>query len=348
MSKKIKIFKLADFRWLTLSNAIVVIGGMMGYGLIATTWLNMDEEQAISMLAILPFMAIIVGISTTITLRSVRKRMHYLLDGINRLTDGDLTVVLEEKNAGEYAPIYKGFNLMTSELRKTKNEMQHFVNELSHEFKTPITSVSGFAQYLIETGEDIESPKRMQYLQIIADESLRLASLSQKTLLLSKVEASEIITEKEEFSLSEQIKSCAILLLPKIEQKNITLELDVNNIKYLGNAELMEQVWINLLGNAIKFTPENGEIKISAYYQNNAIAISFIDSGIGMSDETCRHIFEKYYQYDTGSAVQGNGIGLSIVYRIVSLCNGSITVDSILNEGSTFKVTLPVKKGFPH
>ncbi|MEK5161140.1 HAMP domain-containing sensor histidine kinase [Paenibacillus sp. FSL R5-0527] len=336
------IFKLVQFRWVFIADAIVVIGAVMAYGLIATYWLGMNRENALSMLAIIPLMIIVVGLGTLFTLRSVRRKMGDLLIGIKEVSDGNLEVRLDSRKAEEYAPIYDGFNRMTAELKNTKAEMQNFVNEFSHEFKTPITSISGFAQYLIDTGDGIESPERIQYLRVIADESLRLSTLSQNTLLLSKVEACEIITEKEAYDLSEQIKRCAILLLPKIEQKKIELELDVDDISYVGNAELMEQVWINLLSNAIKFTPEHGEIKISAKCTSDQLTLKFSDSGVGMDEETAAHIFEKYYQHDTTSAVRGNGIGLSIVFRIISLCGGEICVESKPQEGSTFIITLPV------
>lgn len=336
------IFKLVQFRWVFIADAIVVIGAVMAYGLIATYWLGMNRENALSMLAIIPLMIIVVGLGTLFTLRSVRRKMGDLLIGIKEVSDGNLEVRLDSRKAEEYAPIYDGFNRMTAELKNTKAEMQNFVNEFSHEFKTPITSISGFAQYLIDTGDGIESPERIQYLRVIADESLRLSTLSQNTLLLSKVEACEIITEKEAYDLSEQIKRCAILLLPKIEQKKIELELDVDDISYVGNAELMEQVWINLLSNAIKFTPEHGEIKISAKCTSDQLTLKFSDSGVGMDEETTAHIFEKYYQHDTTSAVRGNGIGLSIVFRIISLCGGEICVESKPQEGSTFIITLPV------
>lgn len=126
-----------------------------------------------------------------------------------------MDVVLNAKGAEEYNLIYDNFNRMGKELKSTKEEMQSFVNEFSHEFKTPITSISGFAQYLLSTGDGIESPERIQYLQVIYNEFIRLSELSQSTLLLSKMEACQIIAEKQSFDLSEQIKHCTILLLPR-------------------------------------------------------------------------------------------------------------------------------------
>lgn len=336
-------FRLVQFRWLLLVDSIVVIGAVMSFGIVARYGLGMNEDNALLMLAVIPPMAMATGLTTAITLHSIRKRLNALLNGIQSVADGNLDVQLEAKDAEEYSIVYENFNLMVKELKGTKAEMEQFTNDFSHEFKTPITSIRGFAQYLVETGEGIESPERMQYLQVIADESQRLSELSQNTLMLSKVEACRIITDKEKFDLSEQVKRCTILLLPQIEKKKINLELDLPEIPYYGNPELLEQVWLNLINNAIKFTPENGEISLAAGYEGNTIFVSISDSGAGMDSETTAHIFEKYYQGSTGRAKGGNGIGLSIVHRIVTLCGGHVEVTSSPGTGSIFKVFLPAK-----
>lgn len=334
-------FHFLNFRWLMLVDTMIVTASSMSYGLVTTLFLDLGRQNAISMLYMIPPMTVAVALSSAIALRSIRKRMEKLLTGIQQVTDGDLTVELKSTRAGEYSVIYSNFNRMVRELKHTKEEMQNFVNEFSHEFKTPITSISGFSQYLLDTGEGIESPERMQYLQVIASESLRLSELSQNTLLLSKVEACEIITDKEQYDLSEQIKRCTILLLPQIEKKRIELELDLPDMDYCGNPEWMEQVWINLLSNAVKFTPEGGEIAISGAVLPDSLVIQVSDTGIGMDEETRIHIFEKYYQNDTIHSIRGNGIGLSIVHRIVTLCGGTVQVDSIPGEGSRFTIRLP-------
>lgn len=336
-------FRLIQFRWLFLVDSIVVVGAVMSFGMVARYGLGMNENNALLMLAVIPPMAITAGWTTAITLHSVRRKMNALLNGIQMVADGNLDVQLAPRGAEEYSIIYEKFNLMVKELKETKKEMEQFTNDFSHEFKTPITSVQGFAQYLIETGEGIESTERMQYLKIIADEAQRLSELSQKTLMLSKVEACQIITDKEYFDLGEQVKRCTILLLPQIEKKKINLELDLPEISYYGNPELLEQVWLNLLNNAMKFTPENGEISLAAGYENGYCFVSISDNGAGMDRETAAHIFEKYYQGNAGRAKGGNGIGLSIVHRIVTLCGGHVEVTSSPGAGSVFKVVLPVK-----
>ena len=340
MKKKTK-FHLLQFQWLLLVDVILVVGGVLSFGAVARFGFQMNESNALYMLGMIPSMWIVVSLCTWIILRAIRKRMGILLDGIQSVSNGDLSVQLDTNGAGEYEAIYRSFNRMVSELKNTKEEMDNFVNEFSHEFKTPITSIYGFSRLLLETGEEIESPERMQYLQVIADESLRLSELSQKTLLLARVEACEIITDKEHYSLSEQLKHCAILLLPQMDKKKITLEMNVPDIYYYGNQELLEHVWINLLGNAVKFTPEHGRIIIQAKVTPEQMEVQIVDSGPGMEEEILSHIFEKYYQSQDGRKKGGNGIGLAIAHRIVTLSGGTITAESHPGKGSIFRVAFP-------
>lgn len=322
---------------------MVIIGAVMSFGTVAVYGLNMQEENAILMFAMIPPMVVTTAVSTYVLLQSIRRKMDKLLNGIKAVGNGDMEIRLEMKGADEYREIYKSFNAMVAERKASKEEMQAFINEFSHEFKTPITSIQGFAQYLATTGKAIESPERMEYLQIIVDESMRLSELSQNTLMLSKVEACQIITDRENFNLSEQIKRCSILFLSQMEKKKISVGLDMpEEMKYYGNTELLEQVWINLLNNAVKFTPENGSIEITAVCKEEEITVSISDNGIGMDQKTAAHIFEKYYQGSNSHRKGGNGIGLSIVRRIVTLCGGTVNVISTPEVGSTFIVNLPV------
>lgn len=340
--KKRKAFRLMEFKWIFMVDIIIVCGSVMSFGLIARLFLGLDQENALVMLYVIPPMAVAVGVSTAVILHYVRKRMGTLLTGIRQVAEGDMDVALDTRDAGEYRLVYSDFNRMVRELKATKEEMQNFINEFTHEFKTPITSISGFAQYLADTGEGIEDEERMQYLRIIYEEALRLSELSQSTLLLSRVEACQIMTDKSRFSLSEQLKSCAILLLPQMERKRIALNMELPDISCYGNPEWLEQVWINMLNNAVKFTPEHGEITIHGEIREKTVSVSISDTGIGMDEETVRHIFDKYYQGDGVHAVSGNGLGLSIADRIAALSGGRIEVKSRQNEGSCFTVILPL------
>ena len=341
MSKRNSIFVLHKMKWTVILGLTAVFGGLFSYGIIYFFMAVTDTYEPISMIAMIPMMCVIIGVAMYFVITAMERRLKPLLDGLQKIADGDLDVKLDTENAGEYELIYQNFNAMAKELKATKEEMQSFINEFTHEFKTPITSISGFADVLYQTGEGIENEERMEFLKVISEQSHRLSNLAQNTLLLSKVEATQIITEKDTFSLSEQIKRCAIMLLPQMEKKHITLDIAEDlDFSYYGNEELMEQIWINLLNNAVKFTPEGGEIFIFSKQTGDRLIVSIKDSGVGMDEDTISHIFQKYYQNDTASIVKGNGIGLSIVKRIVELCEGSIEVESVPGKGSVFSVVL--------
>lgn len=342
MKKKRSNFKLSQFKWIFLVDIMIVTGAVMSFGAIASWGLRLEEENALLMLSMIPPMVLTAAASTYVILYFIRRKMDKLLDGIRAVGNGSLDVCLELEGADEYREIYRSFNAMVAELKATKEEMQAFTNEFAHEFKTPITSICGFAQYLATTGEGVESPERMEYLNVIADESVRLSELARNTLMLTRVEACQIVTDRETFNLSEHIKRCSILLLPQMDRKKIHMELDMpDRMEYYGNAELLEQVWINLLNNAVKFTPENGSIEIRATCEGEWLRVSISDNGVGMDEETVAHVFEKYYQGGNSRKIGGNGIGLSIVQRVVSLCGGEIAVSSVQGVGSEFTVKLP-------
>lgn len=335
--------KLLQARWVVFLSVAVVIGGIMSFGLLTFLFFDLTRETSIFMLGMILPMALVVSASLYVVLRNMEKRISRLLYAIDEVSEGNLDVEIDSRGAEEYQEVYENFNRMVKELKLTKEEMQNFVNELAHEFKTPITSISGFADYLYQTGSAIETEERMQFLKLISEQSQRLCSLSQNTLLLSKIEACQIVTEKETFALGDQIRQCAILLLNQFDEKNITVDIPDNfDFNYCGNRELMEQIWINLLNNALKFTPEGGRVTVGCEKTPEALKISITDNGIGMDLETQEKIFDKYYQNDTTNITKGNGIGLSIVRRITELCNGHIEVKSKPGCGSTFTVILPV------
>ncbi|MCD8036169.1 MAG: HAMP domain-containing histidine kinase [Clostridiales bacterium] len=302
---------------------------------------NMQLSGIQKGIIVLVVISVIVFIASQFMLTYVRKNIQVFLDGIQDVADGNLDVKIDASGPYEYNYVCESFNKMVDELKKSRKQQESFTDEFVHEFKTPISSINGFAKYLVDTGEGIETEERLNILNIIADESMRLSELSNNTLFLSKLEAVEIITDKQEFDLTEQIKRCSILLLPKMEKKNIELELYLPELSYSGNQGMLEQVWINLLSNAVKFTPEHGMIKVAGRKLPDGVEISIADNGIGMDEETQRHIFEKYYQHNNVGKVKGNGIGLSIVQRVVTLCEGRIDVKSKPDEGSTFTVFLP-------
>lgn len=266
-----------------------------------------------------------------------------VIEATKRVAKGDFTVRLPEENGGgEMNDLVRSFNRMTRELGGIELFRTDFINSFSHEFKTPIVSIRGFARQLQR--DDITDEERREYATIIADESTRLANLATNILLLSKLENQQIVTEQTEFHLDEQLRSCILLLEKQWTQKKLELVIDLDEVVCHGNAEMLSQAWVNLINNAIKFTPEGGTIGISLCKMDGKAMVQVSDTGIGMDKETCKHIFEKFYQGEKSHHGEGNGLGLSLVQRIVALSHGKISVESVKGKGTTFTVQLPIKE----
>lgn len=286
-----------------------------------------------------------VIIGTCLSALFSKKFLHPLRElryGTNEIARGNFSVRLGEPTEdwnGEIAELVRSFNQMAEELDGVEVFRNDFINNFSHEFKTPIVSVRGFARQLQAGGLTPEQEK--EYIDIIVRESDRLSKMTANVLLLTKLENQQIVTGKTEFFLDEQIREGILLLERSWEKKNIRLEVDLDEVRYYFDAEMLSQVWINLLGNAIKFTPESGSISVKLRSAPDAVTVTISDTGCGMDEETRAHIFDKFYQGDRSHAMEGNGIGLTLVSRILSLCGGSVRVESKPGKGSAFHVTLP-------
>ena len=260
----------------------------------------------------------------------------------DKIAKGDYKVQLKESfdATSDVGMLQRSFNHMARELDSIEMFRKDFINNFSHEFKTPIVSVRGFAHQLQAGGLSHEEER--EYIAIIASESDRLAKMATNVLLLSKLENQQIVTEKTHFDLDEQIRTCLVLLEKHWAEKDIELDIDLDRATYYFNEDMLSEVWINLFGNAIKFTPKGGKISCILRRTETGIRVSIGDTGKGMSPDVLEHIFEKFYQGDQSHSGDGNGIGLTIVSRILELCKGRISVDSSPGIGSVFTVILPI------
>lgn len=239
----------------------------------------------------------------------------------------------------ELQDLIRNFNKMAEELRGIELFRNDFINNFSHEFKTPIISIRGFAHELRQEG--LTEAQRTEYAKIIEEESDRLARLSSNVLTLSKLENQQIVTGQTEFYLDEQIRQCILLYESEWSEKDIEIIPELETVRYRGNEEMLTLVWRNLIGNAIKFTPRGGCIRVGMTVADESVTVTVADNGIGMSPEVQARIFEKFYQGDPSHAHAGYGVGLALVHRILELMDGSVTVESREGCGSCFTVTLP-------
>lgn len=263
-----------------------------------------------------------------------------LVVATKRISAGDFSVRVDRKTrVKEIGLLVDNFNSMAGELEGTEMFRSDFINNFSHEFKTPIVSIRGFAKQL--QSDDLTDSEKKKYADIIALESERLSNMATNVLLLSKLENQELVGEKKTYSLDEQLRKCVLLFEKEWERKDIDIDIELDEIEYNGNEELMSHIWINLIGNAVKYTPEGGRIALRAYVKNKEAVISVSDNGIGMNGDVIKRIFDKFYQGDNSHSGSGNGLGLSLVKRIVELCEGRIRAQSEAGKGSEFIVFLP-------
>lgn len=270
------------------------------------------------------------------------KPVNKLINQMNRLAAGDYKARLDYGDFLSKHPtiveLTDSFNRMASELQSTEMLRSDFINNFSHEFKTPIVSITGFAK-LLRKG-NLPEDKKEEYLRIIETESLRLSQMATNVLNLTKVENQTILTDVTEFNLSEQIRSCILVLSEKWEQKEIEYIIDFDEYNIRANEDLLKQVWINLLGNAVKFSPTGGMIEVKITEQEETMTVSIMNTGSEIAPEHQKKIFNKFYQADESHSSEGNGIGLAIVKLITELHDGTVSVSSG-NGSTTFTVVLP-------
>ena len=292
---------------------------------------------------ILPMMTVSILLGTTIAAFFSKKALNPIrkvIDATRQIAEGNFNVQVEMKGIHELEELSRSFNKMANELSSVETLRRDFINNFSHEFKTPIVSIRGFAK-LLKDG-DLTEEEKQEYLEIIIAESERLAGLSTNVLNLSKYEAIEIITEKTPFRLDEQIRRAIALTETKWADKSLEIDVILEEIVFNGNEDLTQQIWLNLLDNAIKFSNIGGTLHIRLSKWNRGIRFIIQDEGIGMDDKVKSRIFDKFYQGDHSHKKTGNGLGLTMVKRIVDLCGGTVEVESEIDKGSVFTVTLPM------
>ena len=304
------------------------------------------EDSSIGFIVMLmSVVSIIIGAGMSFALGLIPlKPVNELINRMNRLAAGDFSTRLNFRgvwtNLSGFREMSVSFNKLAEELENTEMLRGDFINNFSHEFKTPIVSIAGLAK-LVNKG-NLTEEQRAKYLTAIEEESLRLASMATNVLKLTKVENQTILTDVSYFNLSEQIRSCVLLLENKWDKKSLELELDFNEYDIEANEELLKEVWINLLDNAVKFTPHCGTVSVAIKESIGKLSVTVSNTGSEISRENMKKIWNKFYQADESHASEGNGVGLAIVKRVVDLHGGAISVRS--GEGVTsFTVDLPVK-----
>lgn len=303
--------------------------------------LSMENGTPLSPIVLLLFMSVIIGTAISfIVAKKILNPITKFSKAAAEVATGNFNIHLDESDRiTELRDLTHNFNLMVRELSSIETLRSDFVVNVSHEFKSPIASIEGYATLLQD--KELPEKERDEYTRIIIDSSRQLATLSDNILRLSKLENQEVIFEKESFRLDEQIRQAVLMLEPEWSRKELDLQIDLEKILYYGSEQLLWQVWVNMIGNAVKFTPEGGSVSVRLFETETGTIIRISDTGCGMDDTVKRHIFDKFYQADTARKSNGNGLGLALVKRIADLCGGEITVKSKVGEGTDFTISLP-------
>lgn len=340
---------------LTLLYAIVILGVLLitvlvlGFSLFLLAKIeliklaNTPLEIVRQIILYIGTMYVIIGFILSLIINKIPlKILNQVIKKIKELADGNFKARLHFgfplcKHA-TISELSSSFNLMASELENTELLRTDFVNNFSHEFKTPIVSIIGFTK-LLKKGNLTEEQKR-EYLDIIEEESLRLSAMATNMLNMTKIDNQSILTSVSKYNLAEQIRSSVLLLENKWTKKKIEFSLEFDEYEIEANEELLKQIWVNLIDNAIKYSPDFGFIRIKIVEKYNDYIISISNAGIEIPLEKQKKIFNKFYQADESRSSEGNGIGLAVVKRVIELHKGDVTVKSD-NGITTFSVIVP-------
>lgn len=330
------LFSLTVFVILAITMSVV---GVAVYFLHRTGFFS--PPRIGTFLGIVAISSIVVG--TVISLFASRiplKPISQIIYAMNLLAAGhyETRLSLGIHDMGIAADLEESFNIMAEELQNTEMLRSDFVNDFSHEFKTPLVSIRGFAR-LLQKGT-LSEEKEREYLGIIVSESTRLADMASEVLDLTRLENQGILTDLTEYNLSEQLRECILLLERKWTKKELEISADFGEYRIRGNQEMLRRVWINLLDNAVKFSTPGGMIEISVREEREGLYVSVSNDGQPIPEEERERIFRKFYQADRSRASRGNGIGLAIVRRIVELHGGQVWADSVSGR-TVFTVRLP-------
>lgn len=282
------------------------------------------------------------GVVTNFVAKYFFEPIKKLRGAMEKVADGDFSVRLDDhSSSNEILEVYSGFNLMVNELSVTEIVQTDFVSNVSHEFKTPINAIEGYSM-LLQDGENLTEDQR-QYVEKIMFNTDRLSSLVGSILLLSKIENQSITTGQTTYRLDEQIRQSIVALEPAWEKKDVEFDVELDSIEYTGSEAMMHHVWDNLIGNAIKFGPQGGLVRLRLFRQNDRAVFTIEDNGPGLTAEAQKHLFDKFYQADSSHKEEGNGLGLALVKKILDISGDDIFAENMESGGARFTVKLKLK-----
>lgn len=272
-----------------------------------------------------------------------KRQVKRIMKGVEAITKGDFSYRIEPFHRFElfnqYDEIIDGINKMAKELESSETMKKDFISNVSHELKTPLSTISAYCEILQDPS--LSEEERNERISMIIKNVKKLSNLISNILKLNKLENQEIYSEKKSFDLSARIASSFLSYVDICEEKGINLNASVkDDVIIVSDPDLLDIVWNNLIGNAVKFTPSGGRVSVVLEEDDSEVRVYISDTGIGINKEALSHIYERFYQGDTSHQTEGNGLGLAIVKRIIEIVGGELSVDSVEGKGTTFVVKL--------
>ena len=343
LRKYIAIVSILTFISSCIISTAITIGAIKIFYKEAITY----EKLVLVCILILVLALIIAWFSLWVGAGHLTKPLIDVSNTVKQVAEGNFKVNIKRRNTtdceyeyiNEVDELAKNVNKMVAELDGMDYMRKDFMSNVSHEIKTPIASITGFTEILLDGS--IDESERQEYLEVINKESMRISRLCENMLHMSRLDSQVIVANLQKIRLDEQLRKCIILLSEKWSDKEIDFSIDLDEVNILSDYDMLQQVWINLIDNAIKYSGENCKIDISVKRLNDkSVKVSIRDNGIGIEEEKLHRIFDKFYQCEESHKKSGSGLGLSISKRIVELLNGTIECKSKKDSGTTFEVTL--------
>ena len=259
-------------------------------------------------------------------------------EATRKVAAGDFTVrIPAPKRMDEIGSLIESFNTMTRELGSVEMLRSNFVSDISHEFKTPLTAIEGYAKLL---EGDCSPEERREYVGTITDETRRLSVLVANILMINRLDKGNIPSERHPVRIDEQIRHALALCEAGWTGKNLELDLELDEIYFAGYESLLMQVWANLIDNAVKFSPDGGRISLALHQKGERVVFVICNDGDNIPEESRPHLFEQFYKADPSRGGEGNGLGLSIVKRVAELHGGEASVENLPGSGVRFTIFL--------
>ena len=319
--------------------AVVLLSELAGW--LLKRWLGVTMDIPIFVWAIL-FSVVVDGAVTNYITHSFIDPITCLGKAMKEVAGGNFHVAMQsDSKLKEVRDIYESFNRMVKELGNTETLQTDFISSVSHEFKTPINAIEGYASLL---QDHHQSPEEQEtYIEKILFNTRRLSTLTGNILLLSKINNQSIRPQRTAYRLDEQIRQAIVALEQKWTEKNIDFDVELDKVTYSGYESLLLHVWSNFIDNAIKFDPQGGMICLRLRQTGDEVVFTIDDNGPGVAPEEQKRIFHKFYQSDSSREMSGNGLGLALVKQIVEFSGGTVSVENLPEAGCRFTVRLPMQ-----